>query len=883
MMHRYGLASAHGSALAVSGTLTPTRRARVSPTAILAALALCLSALVLADLLRHGGATVSSEPAAVAVQTELAPAFSPFDEARISQAYATLPLAFTPNAGQSADGVRYLAQGAGYGFYFMRDRVVLDLRRPKADGAVALHLRFAGANPNPRLEPLGPGRSDVSYLAGTRPEASAAALSAYGALAYRDLWPGVDMVFRGEGGMLKYEFRLAPGADPSAIRLAYAGADGLSLGAAGAMTIGTPHGTLKDSRPVTYQQRGGERVPVESRYTLGHGNGYGFAVGAYDGTRPLVIDPGIAYSTYLGGGAVDWGHGIAVDASGAAYVTGEAQSADFPTAPTPGAYDASLGGGADAFVTKLNAAGTAPVYSTYLGGSSLETARAIAVDSSGQAYVTGSTFSTDFPTAPSPGAFDTTRGGQNDAFVTKLNAAGTGIVYSTYLGGGNYDVGYGIAVDGSGQAYVAGHTASNNFPTRPKPGAYDTVRGGTDDAFVAKLDAAGTNLVYSTYLGGSDLDIGRGIAVDASGQAYVAGDTVSADHPTTPGAHDTTLGGPRDAFVTTLTAAGTGLVYSTYVGGSSTEFAGGIALNAAGSAHVTGFTFSADLPTAPNPGAYDATLSGTSDAFVTKLNPAGSAPVYSTYLGGGGGDGGLAIAVDGAGQAHVAGSTSSTDFPTTSSAFDTTLGGPDDGFMTKLNAGGVAPVYSTYLGGGASDAPRGIALGGADRVYLAGDTTSTDFPTAPTPGAFDSSLGGARDAFVTKIETTFACSDGIDNDGDGKKDFPADKGCFSATDPDERADCQDGVDNDGDGTTDYPTDKGCSGAMDHSEKFACEDGVDNDADGRVDFPADPGCAKLADPNETVQCEDGKDNDADGKIDYPADPQCSNARDNKESG
>jgi protocatechuate 3,4-dioxygenase beta subunit len=511
--------------------------------------------------------------------------------------------------------------------------------------------------------------------------------------------------------------------------------------------IGTPAGTLTDVRPLSYQTVGGKRMPVESRFLLhpdaGHAGGYGFAVGDYDLRQPLVIDPGLLYSTYLGGDSSDIGNPIAVDGSGSVYVTGETSSSNFPT--TMGAFDTTRSG-VDAFVSKLNPTGTGLVYSTFLGGSSTDQGFGIAVDGAGSAYVTGVTESSNFPTTV--GAFDTTRNGI-DAFVTKLNATGTApLVYSTFLGGSSTDRGFGIAVDSAGSAYVTGETESNNFPTTT--GAFDTTQNGVD-AFVTKLNATGTTpLLYSTYLGGSGADRGRGIVVDGAASAYVTGVTESNNFPTTGGAFDTTQNGV-DAFVIKLNASGSApLLYSTYLGGSGTDRGFGIGVDASGSAYITGETDSNNFPTTV--GTFDNTQNGV-DAFVTKLNPTlvGAASlVYSTYLGGSGADRGFGIGVDGSGSAYITGETDSNNFPTTTGAFDTTQNGVD-AFVTKLNPTGTAPLlYSTYLGGSGADRGFGIDVDGAGNAYVTGRTESTDFPT--TTGAFDTTYNTNGDAFVTKLD-----------------------------------------------------------------------------------------------------------------------------------
>jgi hypothetical protein len=576
---------------------------------------------------------------------------------------------------------------------------------------------------------------------------------------YRELWRGVDLALRGQAGKLKYEFRVRPGARIEDIRLAYRGATGLELDGAGALRIETPLGALRDSTPVAYQEIGGVHRPIASRYLL-DGRSYGFAVVGYDRGRELVIDPGLDYSTFLGGASHEVGAAIAVDASGNAYVTGLTQSPDFRT--TAGAFDrtGASGNNLDAFVTKLNPTGTALVYSTFLGGSNFEWGRGIAVDAAGNAYVTGQTKSSNFPTTG--GAFDRTFNVDNcprcgidqyDAFVTKLNSAGSGLVYSTFLGGTQLDDSLGIALDGARNAYVTGQTASTNFPTTG--GAFDTTASGGFDAFITKLNAAGSALVYSTRLGGADNELPADVEVDAAGNAYVGGGTRSAGFPTTPGAFDTTQNGGAfdelfDGFVTKLNATGSALVYSTFVGGSKSDFGDGFAVDSAGNAYLTGATLSPDFPTTP--GTFDPVFAGGSEGFVSKLNATGSALVYSTFLGEAGAS---AVAPDAGGNAWVAGATGSPNATTTPDAFDRQFnGGASDAYVAKLNATGSALLFATFLGGANSEGAGDVVLDSGGNVYVTGHTYSADFPT--TAGAFDRVFNGDPsvfwgDAFVTKL------------------------------------------------------------------------------------------------------------------------------------
>ncbi|MEE9533953.1 MAG: SBBP repeat-containing protein, partial [Acidimicrobiia bacterium] len=526
---------------------------------------------------------------------------------------------------------------------------------------------------------------------------------------------------------------VAPGADPGAIALGFEGADRLEIDSQGDLVVHMAGGAVRFQKPIVYQELDGARQIVPGHYAFKSDDRVGFQVAAYDAGKALIIDPVLAYSTYLGGSGGDYGRGIAVDGAGNAYVTGSTLSTDFPTKDP---IQANNAGGYDVFVAKLNANGSALVFSTYLGGT--QHAFAIAVDADGNAYVTGRTGSADstnFPTTP--GAFqEQDPGGNNSAFVTKLSAAGA-LLYSTYLGGRFSDVGFGIAVkpgctevpEASCNVYVTGETKSTDDPDTPEDEGFPTTPeafqpdfgGGFSDAFVAVLNPTGNGLdalLFSTYLGGTSGERGRGIAVDAAGNAYVTGRTGSTDFPTasppdSAGPFQPILGGDSsDAFVTKLNATGTTLLYSTYLGGSGSDEGWGIALDGSGNAFVTGVAGD-DFPT-NDP--IQANNAGNLSAFVTKLNPAGNGfndLLFSTYLGGTSADRGKGIAVDAAGDAYVTGETS-TDFPTTEGAFQTKLGGTDstggrgrkfkstsvnsDAFVTIVGASGVVIMTLTATG-----------------------------------------------------------------------------------------------------------------------------------------------------------------------------------------
>jgi Bacterial Ig-like domain (group 3)/Beta-propeller repeat len=702
--------------------------------------------------------------------------------AGIGAAYGQLPMSFEANQGQTASQVGFLSRGSGYSLFLTPDQAVLSLQSPAASGAATqtagdvLQMQLVGANAAPVVAGLDQLPGTSNYLIGDDPSQWHTDVPSFAKVAEQDVYPGVDLVYYGNQSQLEYDFDVAPGTDPGVIRLAFQGVKSTTLDTGGDLVLHTAGGDVVEEAPVLYQDIGGTRQAVPGAYIPEADGQVGFAVGAYDRSKPLVIDPILSYSSYLGGSGNDEGLGIAVDAAGDAYLTGYTTSMDFPT--TPGAFQpAPADVNTEAFVTKLNPAGTALVYSTYLGGGVLAAGNdvengsygsGIAVDAAGDAYITGTTGTTDFPTVDPIQA--TNRGG-NDAFITKLNPTGSALIYSTYLGGRYDDEGAGIAVDAAGDAYVTGFTYSNDFPTE---NPLQPILGNPPDtfpeAFVAKFNTAGSALVYSTYLGGSGYTRGNGIAVDAAGEAYITGITNSPDFPITPGAFQPASAGELFyAFVTKLDPAGSALVYSTCLGGGtlirngSNNVTGsggtGIAVDAVGDAYITGETSTTDFPTV-NP--FQAADDGGNDAFVTKLNPAGTALIYSTYLGGSGGDYATGIAVDAAGDAYVTGATATLDyvpgtyntnnFPTTPNAFQPNFGGgPENAFVTELDAAGSALVYSTFLGGSGADSGTGIAVDAAGDAYLTGTAGSSDFPTVNPFQPNRASPEGYSNAFVSKI------------------------------------------------------------------------------------------------------------------------------------
>jgi uncharacterized protein (TIGR03437 family) len=666
---------------------------------------------------------------------------------RAQAAYGQLPLSFEANRGQTDSRVKFFARGGHFNFFLTDTESVLAWPGGKSREA-ALRMKWIGANLSSRIEGMEEAPGKANYLTGDDPARWLVDVPRYARVRYRDLYPGVDLIYYGNQDRLEYDLVVKPGADPKMIRFSVSGARSMRLLANGDLVLRTAVGEARYHRPVIYQEINGERRMVTGRYARLARREIGFVIGDYDRSRELVIDPLLAYASLFSGGQKDIINAIAVDREGNAYVTGKAVSVDFPT--TTGSFQRTYNGGdTDAFVVKLNPAGNSRVYATYIGGNSADTGFGVAVNDAGEVYVTGATNSGNFPTTQ--GAYRRAIASLSgaDAFVTKLNASGSALVYSTYLGGADDtrpdDAGLAIAIDSAGNAYVTGRSHSFDFPTTP--GAFQRGSFFGDDGFVTKLNPSGSGLVYSTLIAGNGDDIGAAIAVDAGGNVYLTGYTKSADFPTTPGAFQRTPSVGLDAYALKLNPAGSGLVYSTFFAADRDDAGQAIAIDASGQVYVTGKTTSTNFPTTP--GSFQPSPPGAEEAFVTKLSADGAALVYSTYLGGESNDSGNAIAIDSAGNAYVAGGTSSDDFPTTPNAFQGLYRTRSDAFVTKLNATGSALLYSTFLGGNGEDRVNGIALDMSGRVYVAGGAESTDFHK--TPGAYQTTNGSA---FIIKMSLT---------------------------------------------------------------------------------------------------------------------------------
>jgi Beta-propeller repeat len=677
--------------------------------------------------------------------------------ARISQVVSRLPLTFEANEGQVAGNVEFLCRAGGSTLLLTASAAVLTPRGTPAGDEVApgVRMQLVGANAGARLvgEDLQSTRSN--YFLGADPRRWHTGVAHYGRVRAREVYPGIDLIYHGDQRRLEYDLVVAPGADPRRIRLAFQGADRMTIGAGGELVVRTAAGELRQPAPVIYQETAGQRRRIEGRYVLlapgrqtsrdgrhGAERLVGFVVGRYDRSRPLVIDPALVYSTFLGGNGANFGVAIAVDAAGSVYVAGSTNGTSFPGVTGASLQPANAGGN-DVFVTKINPAGTAIVYSTFLGGSGNEGALGMAIDGAGNVYLVGSTTSTQFPGVTGSSIQPTHGGGLFDA-------AGDAIVYSTFLGGSGSDSARGIAVDAAGNAYVTGSSSSTTFPGVGS-GSLQPANGGGEDVFVTKINPTGTAIVYSTFLGGSGDDYGYSIAVDAAGNAYVTGGTLSAAFPGVGAASlQPVNAGGEDAFVTKINPAGSAIVYSTFLGGSGDETSWHLAIDGAGSAYVTGTTTSTSFPGVTASSIQPANGGGT-DGFVTKLDPTGTAIVYSTFLGGSAVDASYDVAVDAAGNAYVTGMTSSSTFPGVdgSSIQPANAGGPD-AFVTQLDPAGSAILFSTFLGGTSGDAGNALAVDGAGNLYVTGTVNSTTFPGVGS-GSIQPVRVGFPDAFVTKI------------------------------------------------------------------------------------------------------------------------------------
>jgi RHS repeat-associated protein len=707
------------------------------------------------------------------------------DDTSARASLGTLPLAFVPNSGQADSQARFVTHSMGGSLFFTPDGIAMALPTPQASNNDAAHrgqrqrirasrplvvqMQFIDANATPRLTGLGNLPGKVNYLVGNDPSRWRTNLPSYASLAYGELYAGIELRYDGGEGQVTSTFNVAPGADPTHIQWRYTGARELSIDGEGNLVINLPppntpitatnaiSGTLLERAPRAWQVINDAQVEIPVRYVLKAGGRVGFALGAYDRTQPLTIDPTLTYTTYLGGSGNDFGEDIATDRDGNVYMVGTTSSSTF--LPTPlRAYQA----GSDAFVAKLSADGSRYLYTTYLGGSDADNGYGIAVDNAGSAYITGATRSNTagvsaFPTTA--GVIQASSGGSSctttpcaDAFVAKLDPIGSALLYSTRLGGSNDDDGRSIAVDITGNAYITGMTSSSNFPSAVSSPLQSIYGGGTSDGFAAKINTGATALVYRTYLGGSLVDVGEDIAIDSGGNAYVVGTTNSGNVPPFSGGLQG-AGGGNDAFVVKINPTGTSRVYGTLIGGASADAGNSITVDTSNNVYVVGTAGATNIPNITT-----GTNTGTS-AFVAKLTGS-TTPSYANaqYVGGSGSDAGYATTLAANGEMYITGETTSNNFP---NVWAGTYRAGIEGFMARITPGFSFPGMNLYLFGTGTERGKGIAGDRFGNIYLTGDTNSTDFMISgstgiPCPCPVQGSLGGLTDAFVVKVRSDSA-------------------------------------------------------------------------------------------------------------------------------
>jgi uncharacterized repeat protein (TIGR01451 family) len=721
-------------------------------------------------------------------------------------AYQHLPLIFEPNQGQTDPEVKFLAHGRGYGLFLTADNAVLSLRRSVAgtrhsglkSSVVRMSLEGASRTSSVSGDDQLPGKSN--YFIGDDPAKWRTDIPQFGRVRYRGVYPGIDLVYYGKQGQLEYDFEVAPGSDPGEVILRFQGPDSLSIDAAGDLVLAVGDAQLTLEAPRVYQRFGEEERRVDGRFKLRGQGQVGFALGAYDQRRTLIIDPVLTYSTYLGGSSdeactvilkvatgVSGCPAVAVDTSLNSYIAGSTMSVNFPPAGSP--FQASLEGTANVFVAKFNSTANTLLFSTYLGGNTIDTTSGLAVDAGSNVIVAGNTTSSNFPTHGTNAAFQSAPlSVHNHVFVSKLDSLGHTLIYSTYLSGNGTDTSTGVALDLGGNAYVTGTTTSTEvqtgFPSSPLSQGlvFQPASKAASQFFLTKVNPSlsGANSVpYSTYFGGSSPSngetMGGGVTVDVNSNVYITGGTNFTDMPVL-NAFQGTLAGGLDVFVASLNPAavtGTQLLYSTYLGGTGDDIAYGIAVDSALSAYVTGSTTSIDFPAAGT-GVFQPTPGGGTDAFLAKLGAPsivginqGTVPLeYFTYLGGSGNDVGLGIVVDNSGQAagasqgaRITGWTTSADFPVRNNPVQPGgFGGGHDAFVARIDTTATTPNagghYATFLGGSGDDYGTGIAVDFQGASYVAGETQSANFliDAPPPPGtSFQPSLNGGSDAFLSKL------------------------------------------------------------------------------------------------------------------------------------
>jgi uncharacterized protein (TIGR03437 family) len=654
-------------------------------------------------------------------------------------------LRFEENQGQAEKSIRFLSRGQHHLLTLAPGEVALSLRSKSA--AATLRMRLAGVNAAAQVGGVEPIAATSNYFLGTAPDKWRTGIRNYARVEYKNVYDGIDLIYYGSDQKLEYDFVVAPGSDPSEIRLRFSGARKQRIDSSGDLVLTLGAFEIRQRKPRIYQTNARGRIEIAGGYRMAARGEITFQIGDYDKAKPLIIDPVVTFSTYLGGTSVDIVNSLQVDAENNIYVAGTTISADFLT--TAGSYRETSSGSADSFVTKFSPAGTV-IYSTYVGGVGDDVTTALSLDSAGNAIVVGYTRSQNFPTVGAIQPVNKAVLGSNDGFIYKLNSAGSGLIFSTYYGGSNDDFLFGVTTDLTGNIYTAGLTNSTDFPVSVN--AFQKTLKGSSNLTVTKLNSVGSSAAYSTYVGGTGNDSAASIVVDTAGNAYVTGATTSPDFPITAGAFQSiqkaSTTSPFDAFALKLNPTGQALVYSTFLNGTGDERGTALAVDISGNLYIAGRTTSANFPTTP--GSFQTVYSSTQDGFVTKLNPTGTAPIYSTFVGGNGLDVIASMKLDNAGQVYFGGATTSRDFPMVSPV-QPVPGGGVDGFFGQLNAAGSALLLSTYFGGRGTDEINAIAVDSAGSIIIGGDTSSRDLAALSNSNQRNFG-GGALDGFLFKYD-----------------------------------------------------------------------------------------------------------------------------------
>ena len=674
---------------------------------------------------------------------------------------------FIPNQGQWNPEVKYLTRiggmnawitssGVVYDYYHIKknfyetqtsklnqtEKVSYKNKNTTIEGDV---VRMQLVKPENNITGIGNNQREgyYNYFIGNDKNKWASNIPLYGDIVLKGVYKNIDIKYYYDRGQLRYDYIAQPGANISQIKFKFEGQQGIRVNNNGELVLKTSLGEVTNGKIYAYQTEGGSKQEVACKFEQRRDGTIGLKTNSYDIKKELIIDP-LVYSTFIGGTGDDEAESITVDSIGNTYITGITSSTNYPL--TTGAYQVSYNGGSyDIFVTKLNSKGNGLVFSTFIGGNNGDYALSVKLSNNLDIYLTGVTSSSNYPTTI--GAYQTNYGGGNyDAFVTKLNSSGSALAFSTYIGGSDFDQANSLAIDSQDNTYITGATSSSNFPTSSD--VYQKTLKGSQNVFVAKLNSNGTALVYSTLIGGNEKDGAASIALDIDGNAYISGNTSSTNYPVSTNAYQKSLNGQQNPFITKLNPAGSGLVYSTYIGGNNIDNGAALAIDSHKDAYLVGSSTSANFPITG--GAYQTTLKGYQNVFVSKLDSSGSNLIYSTFIGGSGNDMGIFITVDSSGDACFTGGCNSSDYPTTNDAFQNNYGGGNsDAFVSELNSTGSNLLYSTFLGGSNDEKGYSISLNDSGKVYITGNTSSPNYPT--TIGAYQNVYAGGTDAFLTKL------------------------------------------------------------------------------------------------------------------------------------